>query len=102
MHLARLERRVGWDAIVAADHDVSRAKPRPDLYLHTLRLLGVEAGDAIAFEDSPNGVRAARAAGIFCVAIPNDVTRDLGLDEADLVVESLAQLPPSELLARFA
>ena len=67
-----------------------------------MRLLGVEAGDAIAFEDSPNGVRAARAAGIFCVAIPNDVTRDLGLDEADLVVESLAELPPSELLARFA
>jgi HAD superfamily hydrolase (TIGR01509 family) len=102
MHLARLERSVGWDAIVAADHDVSRAKPRPDLYVETLGLLDVDAGAAIAFEDSPNGVRAARAAGIFCVAIPNDVTRDLGLDEADLVVESLAELPPSELLARFA
>jgi HAD superfamily hydrolase (TIGR01509 family) len=102
MHLARLERSVGWDAIVAADHDVSRAKPRPDLYLDTLRLLGVDADHAIAFEDSPNGVRAARSAGIFCVAIPNDVTRDLGLDEADLVVASLADLPPDELLARFA
>ena len=102
MHLARLERSVGWDAIVAADHDVSRSKPRPDLYLDTLRLLDVVAGDAIAFEDSPNGVRAARAAGVFCVAIPNDVTRDLGLDEADLVVESLADLPPDDLLARFA
>jgi HAD superfamily hydrolase (TIGR01509 family) len=101
MHLARLERSVGWDAIVAADHDVSRAKPRPDLYLDTLRLLDVEAEEAIAFEDSPNGVRAARAAGIFCVAIPNDVTRDLGLDEADVVVDSLADLPPDELLARF-
>jgi putative hydrolase of the HAD superfamily len=101
MHLARLERTVGWDAIVTADHDVSRAKPRPDLYEEALELLGVEAGEAVAFEDSLNGVRAARSAGVFCVAVPNEVTRKLGLDEADLVLDSLADLPPDELLARF-
>jgi len=102
MHLERLERAVGWDAIVAADHDVARAKPRPDLYLEALELLGVAATEAIAFEDSINGVRAARAAGIFCVAIPNEVTRAMGLDEADLLLDSLADIPPAELLARFA
>ena len=101
MHLARLERSVGWDAIVAADHDIERAKPRPDLYLEALDLLGVTAGEAVAFEDSLNGVRAAQAAGIFCVAIPNEVTRDMGLDHADLLLHSLAELPPAELLARF-
>jgi HAD superfamily hydrolase (TIGR01509 family) len=101
MHLSRLERAVGWDAIVAANHDVARAKPRPDLYLEACDLIGVAPEEAIAFEDSPNGVRAARAAGIFCVAVPNDVTRDLGLDEADLVLGSLADLPPKDLLARF-
>ena len=101
MHLARLERTVGWDAIVTADHDVARAKPRPDLYQEALELVGVGTGEAIAFEDSLNGVRAARSAGIFCVAVPNEVTRKLGLDEADLVLDSLADLPPDELLARF-
>ncbi|HEY2542016.1 MAG TPA: HAD family phosphatase [Gaiellaceae bacterium] len=101
MHLSRLERTLGWDAIVAANGDAERAKPRPDLYLEACELVGVTPGEAIAFEDSPNGVRAARAAGIFCVAIPNDVTRDLGLEEADLVLDSLADLPPAELLARF-
>jgi HAD superfamily hydrolase (TIGR01509 family) len=101
MHLSRLERAVGWDAIVAANHDVARAKPRPDLYLEACEILGVPPAEAIAFEDSPNGVRAAQAAGIFCVAIPNEVTRDLGLEEADLVLDSLADLPPAELLARF-
>jgi HAD superfamily hydrolase (TIGR01509 family) len=100
-HLARLEREVGWDAIVTADHDEARAKPRPDLYLEALELLGVAAAEAVAFEDSPNGVRAAQAAGIFCVAIPNEVTRDLGLEHADLVLGSLADLPPADLLARF-
>jgi HAD superfamily hydrolase (TIGR01509 family) len=101
MHLQRLERAVGWDAIVAADHDAARAKPRPDLYLEALHLLGVEAGDAVAFEDSPNGVRAAQAAGIFCVAVPNEATREMGLDDADLLLHSLADLPPADLLARF-
>lgn len=101
MHLARLERTVGWDAIVAANHDVARAKPRPDLYLDALDRLDVSASEAIAFEDSPSGVRAARAAAIFCVAVPNEVTRSLGLEEADLVLDSLADLPPADLLSRF-
>jgi len=102
MHLTRLERALGWDAIVTADHDAERAKPRPTLYLEALEQLGVGAGEAVAFEDSPNGAAAAKAAGIFVVGVPNTVTRDLGLAEhADLVVDSLADLPPDELLARL-
>jgi len=101
LHLRRLEEAVGWDAIVTAEDDDGRAKPAPTLYLEALELLGLEPGEAIAFEDSPNGVAAARAAGIFVVAVPNAVTRDLGLAGADLLVESLAELPPEELLARF-
>jgi HAD superfamily hydrolase (TIGR01509 family) len=102
MHLKRLERAIGWDAIVTADRDPVRAKPSPTMYLEALDALGVSADEAVVFEDSPNGVRAARAAGIFVVAIPNDVTRDFGLDEADLVLDSLADLPPDELVARFS
>jgi HAD superfamily hydrolase (TIGR01509 family) len=103
MHLERLERAVGWDAIVTADHDPVRAKPRPTLYLEALEHLGVSAEEAIAFEDSPNGALGAKRAGIYVVGIPNTVTRDLGLgDTADLVVDSLADLPPDDLLARFA
>jgi len=102
LHLLRLEEAVGWDAILTADRDQSRAKPAPTLYLEALAGLELTADEAIAFEDSPNGVRAARAAGIFVVAVPNGVTRDLGLDEADLLVESLADLPPDKLLARFS
>ena len=101
MHLERLERAVGWDTIVAADHDASRAKPRPDLYLETLGVLGVAPEEAIAFEDSLNGVRAAKAAGIFCVAVPNTVTRGYALDEADLLLGSLAELPPEKLLRQL-
>jgi HAD superfamily hydrolase (TIGR01509 family) len=103
MHLERLERADGWDAIVTADHDPERAKPRPTLYLEALDELGVAADDAVAFEDSPNGASAAKAAGIYVVGIPNTVTADLGLDEsADRVVGSLADLAPADLVASLA
>jgi len=103
MHLQRLEESVGWDAICTADGDPTRAKPAPVLYLEALTLLEVDANEAVAFEDSPNGVLAAKAAGVFCVAIPNEVTRELGLEEAgaDIVLDSLADLPPGKLLRRF-
>jgi HAD superfamily hydrolase (TIGR01509 family) len=103
-HLERLDEAVGWDAICTAEGDRDRAKPAPTLYLEALDALGVAAGEAVAFEDSPNGVRAAKEAGIFCVAVPNEVTRNLGLDEAgaDLVLDSLAELAPDELLARLS
>jgi HAD superfamily hydrolase (TIGR01509 family) len=100
MHLERLEQSVGWDAIITADRDASRAKPNPTMYLEALDVLGVEADEAVVFEDSPNGVAAARAAGIFVVGVPNEVTRDFGLDDADVVVDSLADLPPAQLLQR--
>lgn len=99
-HLNRLERTNGWGAIVAADGDVERAKPRPDLYLEALRLLDLQPANAIAFEDSVNGIRAAKSAGIFVVAVPNPITETFALDEADLLVSSLDDVPLEELLAR--
>ena len=100
MHLERLEQAVGWDAIVTADRDASRAKPNPTMYLEALGVLGVSSDEAVVFEDSPNGVAAGKAAGIFVVGVPNEVTREVGLRDADLVVESLADLPPAELVER--
>ena len=101
-HLARLERAEHFDAIVAADHDTARAKPAPTLYLEALDRLELGPEEAIAFEDSPNGIKAAKAAGIFCVAIPNGVTAALGFDEADLVLDSLSDLPLRTLIERVS
>ena len=99
-HLERLDRVNSWDAIVAADGDVDRAKPQPALYLEALEALGLPPSEAIAFEDSLNGIRAAKAAGIFCVAVPNPITETFALDEADLLLGSLEELPLEELLER--
>ena len=57
----------------------------------------------MAFEDSPNGAAAAKAAGVYVVGIPNTVTADLDLGaSADLVLDSLADLAPADLVARLA
>ena len=98
-HLGRLGRLEGLDAIVAANGDTARAKPQPDLYKHALQLLELEAHEAIAFEDSPNGIRAAKSAGLYCVAVPNPITATLSFDDADLVLESLEDLPLPDLLS---
>ena len=100
-HLGRLGHLEGLDTVVAANGDTARAKPRPDLYLEALDRLRLEPHEGIAFEDSPNGVTAAKAAGLLCVAVPNPMTATLALDDADLVVESLADFPLPKLLERF-
>ena len=87
--------------VIRCEEDAARHKPDPDLYLAALAALGVSAQDAVAIEDSPNGVRAARAAGIFCVAVPNPVTAQLDLAHADLRLDSLAELPLGALLSRI-
>ena len=88
-----------FDHIVTAD-DVGfgRTKPNPDLFLLALSQLRVPKEAAIVFEDSPNGVKAAKRAGIFVVAVPNPVTSLLSFEGADLTLKSLADLYLPELL----
>jgi HAD superfamily hydrolase (TIGR01509 family) len=79
-----------FDAVCTRDF-VSAVKPDPALYLLALEKLAVSADEAIAFEDSPPGVLAAKRAGLFCIAIPNALTRGLSLDHADRRLNSLEE-----------
>ena len=100
-HLRRLGL-LEYFAVIRAADDVQRTKPDPELYLAALHLLGVSASQAFAVEDSPNGISAAKRAGLFCVAVPNPLTRQLPLDHADLLLTSLEELSLDDLLARVA
>ena len=82
--------------------DVANTKPDPELYLSACACLGVAPGEAVALEDSANGIAAAKAAGMRCVAIPNPMTAGLDLSAADLRLDSLADLSVAELLERLA
>jgi HAD superfamily hydrolase (TIGR01509 family) len=101
-HLERLAIEHHVALVHCADGDRDRCKPSPVLYLEALEQLGVRAEEAIALEDSTNGVAAAKAAGIFTVAFPNPVTSGSDLSGADLVVHSLEDVPLRSLLERAA
>ncbi len=99
-HLQRLGLR-GLFEVLCCREDVGpgRSKPHPDLYQRACERLGAPPSRAVALEDSPNGVRAAKAAGMYCVGVPAGLTAGLDLSEADRVVSSLAELGLAELAA---
>jgi len=78
--------------VVASGPDLGRPKPLPDVYLEACRLLDVAPVDAIAFEDSPMGVRAAVDAGLTVVGVPDREGLDLVAAGAHVVVRSLAEV----------
>lgn len=89
-------------AVVVSSDEVAHGKPAPDVYLETARRLGSEPAACLVVEDSLNGVRAASAAGMTVVLVPNrSVPPAPGTaDLADLVLGSLAELDPSAIVPR--
>jgi HAD superfamily hydrolase (TIGR01509 family) len=85
------------DVVVARD-DVRNVKPDPELFLLAASRLGRAPSTCLVFEDSPNGMRAALAAGMRCVAVPNALTRPLARPDVDLVLDSLAECSLAEVL----
>jgi putative hydrolase of the HAD superfamily len=97
-HLQRLGLMSYFEKIVTGDEvPKGRTKPHPDIFLRALQVLQLPASDALVLEDSPNGIKAAHAAGLRVVGVPNPVTAPLELD-ADLVLSSLAEMPLEEIL----
>jgi HAD superfamily hydrolase (TIGR01509 family) len=89
-----------FEAILCRE-DVHCLKPDPELFLAALAALNLPASEALVFEDSPNGVLAAKRAGIRVVAVPNPVTAHGTIEGASLVLDSLTQLPLEELLKQI-
>ena len=90
-----------FQATVSSE-EVGRGKPAPDVYVEAARRLGVDPTHAAAIEDSNNGIRAAKAAGMRVVAIPNRhfPPDDDALALADLVLNELAELTPETVEPR--
>lgn len=88
----------GWDCVRCREH-VARTKPAPDLYLSVCECLGVSPSDAIAVEDSQVGVAAAKAAGLYCVAVPSALTGTHDFRLADLTLGSLAEASLAQVAA---
>ncbi|RJX40087.1 HAD family hydrolase [Paenibacillus pinisoli] len=92
-----------FEVICTAD-DVSQVKPDPELYVKAMEKLGVKPEETIAIEDSPNGARAAVAAGMSCVIVPNPLTQMLTFDQETRYIhaESLTKLDFQTLVGAHA
>jgi len=97
-HLDRLELTPLFQHILTVD-DVHLPKPDPELYILAASRMGISASELTAFEDSLNGIKAAKAAGLYCIAIPNDMTREMNLNQADKVVNSFTELAVAGVLS---
>jgi HAD superfamily hydrolase (TIGR01509 family) len=83
-----------------SSEEVAAGKPAPDVYLEVAHRLDVDPHECTAIEDSHNGIRSAKAAGMRCVAIPNaHFPPGEATAEADAVVASLAELTAQVLVA---
>jgi HAD superfamily hydrolase (TIGR01509 family) len=99
-HLTRLGLRQFFD-LACCREDVAVGKPAPDLYYRVIRHFGMAPREGVAFEDSTAGILAARAAGLWTVAVPNPSTHHHDFSAAHLVLPSLAETPLAQLLDRF-
>jgi HAD superfamily hydrolase (TIGR01509 family) len=94
--LERLALAQRFECICTRD-DVLQTKPDPSLYFRALLCLGVDGAEALAYEDSANGLVAAKSAGLRCVVVPGPLTAASDYSLADAVVDSLADVDPKVL-----
>jgi len=99
-HLKRLGILDYFDKICNSEN-VHKVKPDPALYLCAIRQMGLLPEEAVAFEDSLNGVQSAKSAGLFCVAVPNQITNHLDFSLADVIIPSLEQLSLEQLVRKL-
>lgn len=77
-----------FSAVVSGEC-TENGKPHPDIYLHTADRLGVEPRECVAIEDSINGVKSAKAAGMLCIAVPDKRLSQEQFRTADLIINSI-------------
>jgi len=79
-------------SFIVTSADVEDGKPAPDIYLHTASLLNVKPEDCLVVEDSFNGIKAAKSAGMFCVAYTGTTHGSVDKTGADMVIKHFDEL----------
>ncbi len=88
-----------FDCIVTGD-SVTNNKPHPEPYLTGAKKLRVKPEECLVFENAPMGIKAAKAAGMFCVAVKTTIKDNRHLQEADIIVENISDLPLDKYFER--
>ena len=100
-HLPRLGLLFEFEAVRGRSDVGNIGKPEPDVYLSACAGLNVKPENALALEDSVNGIVAAKRAGMMAVAIPNPVTKEMDFSQADLVLNSLTDMSLTDMIDKL-
>ena len=100
-HLGRLGLLFEFEVVRCRDDVGDKAKPHPDVYQAVLDFWKITGAEAVALEDSPNGALGAKNAGIYTIAIPNTMTKNLPFPHANKIIPSLTHLNLSQLFAEI-
>ena len=90
--LKRFEIAESFDEVTCGD-EVERGKPEPDIFLKSAEKLGVSPGECVVIEDSFNGMKAGKAAGMIVIAHKVGHNRDIDFSNADFITEDLSEIP---------
>jgi HAD superfamily hydrolase (TIGR01509 family) len=90
---------MSYFSCIRTHEDAKNVKPDPELYQQVLDYFRVKPMNAIGFEGSPNGAKAAKAAGMFCVIVPNELTMNLPFDDYDLRLNSMLEMNLSRVIS---
>jgi HAD superfamily hydrolase (TIGR01509 family) len=96
-HLKRLQLS-DYFSHICTQEDVKLVKPDPALFLCAASMLALKPSELIVIEDTPHGITAAKTAGMYCIAVPNDLTKHLDIHKADMILESLESISLNDLL----
>ncbi len=88
-----------FDAIITGN-EVANTKPHPEPYLTAAKKLNVPPSECLVIENAPLGIRAAKLAGMFCVAVKTTIKDETYLQDADLIVEDMAKVPIDSFLTQ--
>lgn len=80
-----------FEGKVYSVNDVPNPKPAPDVYLHAARMIGIVPSRCLVIEDAPNGIRAAKAAGMFCIGLASTFSEE-NLPQADVVYRNFDEI----------
>lgn len=100
VHLQRLNLTKKFETVICRDDVDNRAKPDPSVYLAACGALGCAPQQAMALEDSYNGLTGAKRAGLYGVAVPNAITSHMDFRQADYRLSSLADMSLAELIEK--
>lgn len=84
--------------VIIPGHEVANTKPHPEPYLTAARKLDVQPNECLVIENAPLGIRAAKLAGMYCIAVKTTIKNEIQLHEADSIVEDMAKVPLSDML----